>query len=462
VDDKLIVVSADSHAGMPLELWPEYLDPRYHHLLPELHEESVICPTALYLVNAKNRTTDFPEHTEAHRTGWHGLHDARLRLETMDAEGIAAEVVYSGDSRLHDLFFSVTNRPYPFDVWHAGAQGWNRWAADTFGVERDRFLLTAAVGPCVDMDATIAELEWLAGAGFVATYAPGYMHHAGLAPLYDAYWDPFWAACADLGLAVVVHAGFGTEQGSLYAEFERIYDDAARAAGSRDRDAVMAHPDAVSDESRKYIANLASHSLPARRPLWQLTLGGVFDRHPTLKFVLSEIRVDWLPETLQYLDGVYDEHRADLPTTRRPSEHWASNCAAVASFIHKAEVGMFAEAGRENVFFGRDYPHQEGTWPHTRQWLSDACVGLPEEELRLLLGENAIRFYGLDRTRLAAIADRIGPSVEEISGRDPQLPEALVQNFSRRGGYLKPIEGDRQLAAVADLVTEDLAGIGAS
>ena len=78
---------------------------------------------------------------------------------------------------------------------------------------------------------------------------------------------------------------------------------------------------------------------------------------------------------------------------------------------------MRHEIGVETISFGRDYPHPEGTWPHTREWLRDAFAGVPEDELRLMLGENAIRFFGLDRDRLAEIAKRIGPTVEEITRR---------------------------------------------
>ena len=42
-------------------------------------------------------------------------------------------------------------------------------------------------------------------------------------PLFDEYWDPFWSVCEDRGVVVVVHAGFGSEQGVPFAEFERIY-----------------------------------------------------------------------------------------------------------------------------------------------------------------------------------------------------------------------------------------------
>ena len=42
---------------------------------------------------------------------------------------------------------------YSLDAWEAGSRAWNRWAADAFGFALDRFLVTAAVGPCVDIAA---------------------------------------------------------------------------------------------------------------------------------------------------------------------------------------------------------------------------------------------------------------------------------------------------------------------
>ncbi len=125
--DQLIVVSSDSHAGVPKELWPEYLDPRFHDLLPRLHEDNEIYPTAIFLLGAKRQGPSMlPELQVAHQTGWHGLHDPVLRLADMDREGIAAELVYHGDFRLGDLFHNNTNRKYPIEAWDAGARAWNR------------------------------------------------------------------------------------------------------------------------------------------------------------------------------------------------------------------------------------------------------------------------------------------------------------------------------------------------
>ena len=431
MDERLIFVSSDSHAGIPKELWSHYLDPRFHGLIPQLHEDNAIYPVATALLGAKKTTgAPLPEHREVHMTGWHGLHDPVLRMADMDREGVAAEFVYHGDSRLGDLFHNGTNRLYPLEAWEAGAQAWNRWAADAFGFALDRFLLTAAIGPCTDIDAAVAELHWIADHGFTATYGPHYLTHPGLPKLFDEYWEPYWRACEERNIALVVHAGFGTEQGVVFREIEKIYGAAAEAAGGTDDvNTILQHADAVSDDSALFFSNWVNRNVHSRRPLWQMVFGGVFDRHPDLKLMLTEIRLDWIPATLKFLDSFYDDHRTEIPAVLKPSEYWRRNCLAGASFIHKAEVEMRHEIGVETILFGRDYPHFESTWPHTTQWLQDAFQGVPEDELRLMLGENAIEFFGLDRSRLVEIASRIGPTVEEINATDPKIRPEFIGEF---------------------------------
>jgi hypothetical protein len=189
-------------------------------------------------------------------------------------------------------------------------------------------------------------------------------------------------------------------------------------------------------------------------------LGGVFDRHPDLKVMLTEIRADWLPPVLGLLDEVWEANRDDIPALRRPSEYWASNFLVGVSFTHAAEVPLRHEIGIEQFTFGRDYPHPESTWPHTREWLRAAFAGVPEDELRLILGENAIRFLDLDRDRLAEVAAAIGPTYDEINRGDPVASD-LIEHFDLRGGYLKGPEEGVRLELVEQMVQDDLASVRA-
>ncbi|HEY6532001.1 MAG TPA: amidohydrolase family protein [Acidimicrobiales bacterium] len=457
MEDRLIVVSSDSHAGIPRERWEEYLPAEFHDLLPSLRRDNVIYPTAMALLQTKAGARGLPEIQEVHEQDWHGLHDATIRLVDMDREGIAAELIFEGDSRLGDLFHNVPGRAYSRAAWEAGARAWNRWAADEFGFAMERFLVTGAIGPCEDMDATVAELHWMADHDFTAVYGPGYMRHSDMPPLFDRYWDPFWAACEERNLPLVVHAGFGTEHGAVFPVVERIYDTVVESAGTTDRDTLLANAQAVPDDAIQFFHDWVTHNVDSRRPMWQLMLGGVFDRFPGLRLLLTEIRLDWIPATLAHLDRVFEDHRAQLPAQRRPSEYWATNCLAGASFIHKVEAEMRHEIGVEQILFGRDFPHPEGTWPNTRDWLRLAFEGVPADDARLMLGENAIRFFGLDRQRLAEIAKRIGPDLDEVIHGTWDVRPELFENFENRGGYSKPAEGDAKLPLVAAMIDKDLA-----
>jgi predicted TIM-barrel fold metal-dependent hydrolase len=427
---KLIIVSGDSHAVPPPEIWPQYIEAEYHEYLPAMHEDNERYTQLLGLFAKFSPGILEVIDTEGiwQAGGYLGCWDADRRVAEMDREGVAAELAYPGDPRALSPL-SPQFRPLSQDVVAAGVRAYNRWAADTFGPASDRILCVGDPASQLDLDAILAELDWIAEHGFAGAYVPGYFHRADMPPIHDPFWDPFWARLTDLGLPAVIHAGYGQKQCEFLNGIEALREN-MEAEGRNDLLAEI-----INNAERFF-----SKDLRPRRAMWQLMLGGVLDRHPDLKLVMAEVRGDWLPDTVRHLDTVFEQHRGDLPTTRKPSEIWRDQCLMSLSFVHKAEVAMRYELGVETVFFGRDYPHAEGTWPNTADWLSDAFAGVPEDELRLMLGENAIRVLDLDRERLAAIAERVGPTVDDITGRTPELDPRMVANWDARGGYLKPPE----------------------
>jgi hypothetical protein len=56
----------------------------------------------------------------------------------------------------------------------------------------------------------------------------------------------------------------------------------------------------------------------------------------------------------------------------------------------------------------------ESAWPHTREKLRDLVKGIDEADVRALVGGNAVTCYNLDIAVLQPIADKIGPTVDEI------------------------------------------------
>jgi hypothetical protein len=124
--------------------------------------------------------------------------------------------------------------------------------------------------------------------------------------------------------------------------------------------------------------------------------------------------------------------------------------------MNKAELAMRDEIGVETMAFGRDYPHGEGTWPNTLDYLSDLFQGVAENEIRAILGDNMIGFLGLDRAHLAGIAGRIAaPTYRQLVEGGTLSPE-LKTHLNYRCGYSKPQEGDRRVAEMEPMLARDI------
>jgi predicted TIM-barrel fold metal-dependent hydrolase len=440
--DRIIIVSCDGHVSAPVEVYASYLESKYHDQLWRLSREN---EQYVDYFGEFGRPTDgeleiFDTRGRLRGGAEFGTWNAQRRLAELDADGIAAEFLLWGTQYNTTPFFAVGNRPYAPDVRAAGARAWNRMIADMTAQSHGRLLGVAEPGPCHDLDATIAELHWAVEHGFPTVTVPGSPADPDLPPLHDAHFEPFWSACDDLGLALSIHAGWGAPQGSMHA-----FIDAARAS---------AREMSVMDMQKQIL----SIDLGPRSVFWRLMLGGVFDRHPGLHLALTEIRADWVPATLAHLDARLVPGEA--PITMRPSEYFARNCVVVPSNIHRAEVEMRHDIGIGNLLFGADYPHFESTWPNTFDWIRDAFAGVNEPDARAILGENAIRVFGLDRRTLVGVANRIGPRVDEVLGRDFSIDPQLVSHFDKRAGYLRgPEEHDTH--ALDALLDQDLEAVGA-
>ncbi len=434
-----MIVSADGHAAPHPETYRPYLPKRYHAdldgLVVENEEWRGFTPTRR---SYSDETLELIDTDMSIRSGGlEGVYDVGRRLKEMDREGITAEIVISGAHNATSPFFSVVNRPYPLELQMVGARAYNRWIGDCIGESGGRLFGLGYPGPCADMDKTLAELEWLVELGFRAVALPGSVDNPEVPSIDSAAFDPFWRACEEFGLVLLVHAGHGRRQGEMVEFLRRL--DAATQGMTREE---------VNEVLRTSTNSPFGFDVRPRQAMWRLMLGGAFDRFPGLKLALTEVRGDWVPATINMLDAEFE--RGDTPLERPPSEYWRTNCFAGLSFIHRAEVELRHEIGVDQIMFGRDFPHPEGTWPNTMDWLRDAFAGVPLAEAVAMLGDNAIRCYGLDGPRLRSIADRVGPPVASVLEPSAPVSEALIAEFETRGGYLKPAE-----AMTPDIVREE-------
>ena len=135
----------------------------------------------------------------------------------------------------------------------------------------------------------------------------------------------------------------------------------------------------------------------------------------------------WVPDQIRKMDEKWlgghntrkfgDAFRQEL--TMKPSEYLNRNCFFAASTPGEDDIDRRYLIGVGNLIWGNDIPHPEGTFPYTRYWIRQRFRDVPESEVRQILVLTAAGLYGCDLHALAAIAEAIGPTLDEVHGGSP-------------------------------------------
>ena len=142
-NDPYLIIAADSHAGLPTEQYREYLESAYHEKLDEFlleQKELIEASTRMGVRDEKYAQKWFDDHDEELAGGW----DAIKRDQTLDADGVAGEVVYPDadavESRTAVPFGAGLGLSGDLDpeLGLAGAKAHNRWLADLCSVSPER------------------------------------------------------------------------------------------------------------------------------------------------------------------------------------------------------------------------------------------------------------------------------------------------------------------------------------
>jgi predicted TIM-barrel fold metal-dependent hydrolase len=343
--------------------------------------------------------------------------DSDKRLADLEKEGVVGEVLFpngmpflrSGDGKFDCRAFSPELR-------RAALETYNRWLVDFCSRAPGRRAGIMQVS-FEDVDRAVEDVHWAKQHGLRGIHVPGLV--PGDTFYFDPKLDPIWRACEELDLPLSQHGGAGMPNYPLGNP--STFFAAATTLG-------------------------VEFAFWSGRVVWQMILGGVFERFPKLRLAVTESNVDWIPRTLRQMDWHVEKApeylnllNADLGAIRRfsrkPSEYWYSNCFAGGSFLSREEVGLRHEIGVDNLMFGLDYPHHESTYPHTRDWLRATMgeAGVPEDEAHKILGLNAVRLYGFAPDALRPHVDGVGFEASEIlqrsSALDPGQPR--VWNLNR-------------------------------
>jgi predicted TIM-barrel fold metal-dependent hydrolase len=328
-----------------------------------------------------------------------GHHDMHQRIRDMNNDGLACEIIFHGSQNgepipfitPHDLPAGLTT-PFTFegldlDLAYAGMHMYNQWLADQVSVEPDRHVGLAYI-PAWDPALCVKEVEWARSVGLKGINFPAW--RPGMPILQDESWEPLYAASASLNMPLTNHGGAGDDR--FWPEAEGV---------------------------QLRFMESAYHS---RRLIWSLLFHAVFDRYPNIKLMIAEIPGEWWPYLMKELDSITAMHGGPGDASRVCAEHVFHG----ATFMSREEaLHAYRENYYDNIIWGSDYPHVEGTWqlplndteePQTHLALRDAFSEIPEDVVRKMVGINGIRCYDLDHKKLQEVANRISaPSPEEIS-----------------------------------------------
>jgi predicted TIM-barrel fold metal-dependent hydrolase len=190
----------------------------------------------------------------------------------------------------------------------------------------------------------------------------------GVPSMYTGEWDVLWEACQETETSVSMHIGSSSSMPSTSA------------------DAPLA-------------TSMSLYAQNAQGSLCDWVYSGTLQRFPDLMIAFAESQVGWMPFQLERMDAVWQDGRGDIPNvTIRPSDQIKGRVyGCVFDDLHGLKSRN--DVGLEHILFETDYPHSDGTFPHSRKIAHELFVaaGMNAAECHAVLRGNAIKAYGLGR-----------------------------------------------------------------
>ncbi len=259
------------------------------------------------------------------------LDDPAARVTWLDEQGIEKQNLISGAG--YTLARAIEDPGLSRDALVAV----NTWMADAVGEHGDRLLPVASLR-YDDIDWAVAELRRMRARGsrtFLISSEPA----GGIPPSSPAF-DPVWAAATELGMVPLLHIGMSP---------------------------AMIHPGWANAEDPGLIRLLSvlQPSQSAEIFLTAVVIGGVFERHPDLTILFSELGIDWLPRLARKLDGMAGPSASplvigDYRLPLLPSEYIRRNVRiSPLPAPDQAPLELMEDLPGVAVF-SSDFPHFEG------------------------------------------------------------------------------------------------------
>ena len=354
--------SADSHVNETEDCYAE-IDPAYRDRRPRAHYDPVegaqlIVPGLGFdIPTSKLSRAGIAYEDWSRPQRWEELHpagyDPKARLAIQDEEGIVGEVIYPSAGMV------ICQHP-DLDYKKACFEAYNRWLARFCETDPKR-LIGIGMAAIRTPEEGVKELEAIAQAGFKGVMLCG-------DPAFEDYdhpsYAPVWEAAIDLGLPINFHILTGKDSYGMSVRGPQVIQQIVTVRGNQ---------------------NI----------IMMMVLGGVFERHPALRVIMVENDAGWLPHFSFRLDHAWERHRWSLETgkiSRRPSEY--VNECVYATFQDDSSVRYVVDAlNIERIMWASDFPHGDGSFPHSRANAERLLAGRPDDVRHKVLRGTAERVF---------------------------------------------------------------------
>jgi len=390
------IISVDDHVMEPRDLWQQELPPSLRDRGPKVVRENVkltfkggdygfernapdgdpcdvwvfddlVMPTGRLHAPAgmdKSVVVNVPAIYEDFRPG---TYDRDERLKDMDINRVEAAVNFP------NIFPRFCGQGFAEredkELALASLRIYNDWMIDDWcgGAGKGR-LIPLTLIPLWDPQLAAEEVRRCAAKGSHAIAFSENPSKLGFGTIHSGEWDPLWQACDETDTTITMHIG------------------SSSSMPTTSPDAPLA-------------VSMSLSAINAQGSLLDWIMSGTLDRFADLKVVYAESQVGWMPYLLERADIVWRDGAGDIKHLPNLPSSYVPNRVFGCIFDDQHGLNSRHAVGMESIVFETDYPHADGTFPHSLDVAYRLCInaGMTHDEVHSFLRGNAIRAFGLER-----------------------------------------------------------------
>ncbi len=375
----MLTVDADGHVLEPRDVWQTYLEPNLRERAIRIEKDAE--GVEVLLVDGEPHMAlrgrlgalggigmDSEDLMTVGKRSYEdgcppGGYDPSARLAVMDDEQIDMVLLYP---TIGIAWEGIVRDPM---IATAYCRAYNRWLVDFCSRDRRRLVPVAHI--CLkDPEGAVEEAKRARKAGCVGIYLSPDPPSRDGRQFDDPVFAPFWETVQDLDMPIAFHV-------------------VARSSGVLDP--------WLSDRSSGVggeVFSFAFLALDVMAAFTSMMTRGLFERYPRLRCAVLEAGSNWITSWLDRLDHKSEVMRAFSPLKLLPSEYFKRQCLIAAEPDESITAQVIQHLGDDYVVWASDYPHLDASFNVVGE-IRKKISQLPEVSQRKVLGENALRFYGL-------------------------------------------------------------------